>query len=78
VEQALESFDVDMTSSYVVGDRYIDMELAQRLNLKGILVKTGYGLGEIEYILPAQHIKPNHIAQDLLGAVRWILDKEQP
>ena len=78
VEQALESFDIDMTSSYVVGDRYIDMELAQRLNLKGILVKTGYGLGEIEYILPAQDIKPTHIAQDLLGAVRWILEKEQP
>ncbi len=75
--QALEYFDIDMTSSWVVGDRYIDMELAQRLSLKGILVKTGYGLGEIEYILPAQSIKPTHIAQDLLGAVRWILDKEK-
>ena len=41
--------------------------------LTGVLVKTGYGLGEIEYILPHKTAKPAHIAEDLLDAVRWIL-----
>ena len=58
-----------------------DIELAHRAGLKGVLVKTGYGLGEIEYILPRKTAKPAHIAEDLLDAVRWIMrggDGDQP
>jgi len=76
IDQACENFDIDMSSSYVVGDRYTDMELARRSNLKGVLVETGYGLGDIEYLLPNKSVKPDHIAKDLLGAVQWILDIE--
>lgn len=75
INQALESFEIDMSGSYVVGDRFTDMELAHRSNLKGLLVKTGYGLGDIEYILPNAPIRPLHIAQDLLHAVRWVLER---
>jgi D-glycero-D-manno-heptose 1,7-bisphosphate phosphatase len=77
INQALETFDIDMSNSYVVGDRYVDIELASRLNLKGILVKTGYGLGEIDYVLPQEPVKPSCIAQDLLDAVKWILGNEK-
>lgn len=77
IDQAREAFDIDMDRSYVVGDRHTDLEFASRSNLKGILVKTGYGLGETEYILPHIDIKPAYIAADLLDAVRWILDREK-
>ncbi|MBN1833025.1 MAG: HAD family hydrolase [Deltaproteobacteria bacterium] len=77
VHQALEAFDIDMSKSYMIGDRYVDMELASRLDLEGVLVKTGYGLGEIDYVLPQHPTKPKHIAQDLLNAVKWIL-REDP
>ncbi len=76
VGQALKAFDIDMSNSYVVGDRYVDIELAIRLNLRGVLVKTGYGLGEMEYIIPEMPLKPNHVAEDLLDAVKWILNQE--
>jgi D-glycero-D-manno-heptose 1,7-bisphosphate phosphatase len=76
VHQALKIFDIDMSNSYVVGDRYVDIELAIRLNLKGVLVKTGYGLGEVEYIIPKMPGKPNHVAEDLMDAVKWILNQE--
>jgi D-glycero-D-manno-heptose 1,7-bisphosphate phosphatase len=76
IHQALDAFDIDMSKSYMVGDRHVDMELASRLEIDGILVKTGYGLGEIDYVLPQQTIKPNHIAQDLLDAVKWILGED--
>jgi len=69
-------FEIDLRRSFVVGDMCSDMELAHRAGIKGILVKTGYGLGEIEYILPQKTTKPAHIAEDLLDAVRWILDAE--
>lgn len=73
IEKAREDFDIDMRASYVIGDRVSDIELAQRCNLKGILVKTGYGLGELEYVFPHSPFEPLHIAEDLLDAVRWII-----
>ena len=78
IKQALESFDIDMSDSYVIGDRYLDVEFAHRSNLKSIMVKTGYGLGDIEYILPNKPLRPLHIAKDLLHAVLWILEREKP
>jgi D-glycero-D-manno-heptose 1,7-bisphosphate phosphatase len=75
IEQARESFDIDMSNSYVVGDRYTDIELAHRSNLKSVLVETGYGRGDIEYVIPNKPIKPTYIARDLFEAVRWIVDR---
>lgn len=77
IQKACERFDIDLTKSYMIGDRYLDIELAHRSNLKGILVKTGYGLGEIDYVLPHMPLKPYHIAKDLLDAVRWIIGREK-
>ena len=73
IEQARRSFDIDMSRSFVVGDRYGDIELAHRAGIRGILVKTGYGMGEIDHVLPQKPEKPAHIARDLLHAVRWII-----
>ena len=77
IKKACECLDIDMTRSYVVGDRDIDMEMAHRAGLKGILVTTGYGLGEVEYVLPCSKFKPVHIARDLHHAVRYILENER-
>ena len=72
IEQAQKTFDIDMSNSYIVGDRYLDIELANRLNIKGILVKTGYGRGEIEHMLQGKQ-QPVYIAEDLLHAAEWIV-----
>ena len=77
IEKAGEDFDIEMGSSYVIGDRCTDIELAHRSGLNGILVKTGYGRGEIDHVLPQAQYEPAHIAQDLLGAVQWIIEKER-
>ncbi|MFC1534315.1 HAD hydrolase-like protein [Thermodesulfobacteriota bacterium] len=66
-----------MGHSYVVGDRHTDIEFANRSNVKGVLVKTGYGLGETKYILPESTTKAEYIAGDLLEAVTWILEREK-
>jgi D-glycero-D-manno-heptose 1,7-bisphosphate phosphatase len=73
VDRACEDFDIDMSRSWVVGDRYSDIELAHRCDIGGVLVKTGYGLGEALYILPRKRRQPDHVAEDLRDAVRWIL-----
>ena len=75
VQKACERFDIDMKNSYVIGDRCSDIELAERSKLQGIMVTTGYGLGDIEYVLPNKPFKPLHIAKDLLHGVRWIIEQ---
>ncbi len=77
IEQARGHFEIDMSRSYVIGDRCLDIEMADRCGLKGILVKTGYGRGEAEYILPSRTEKPVYIAEDMYDAVRWILETER-
>jgi D-glycero-D-manno-heptose 1,7-bisphosphate phosphatase len=74
IEKARRQFDIDMSGSFVVGDQCKDIELAAQCGMPGILVRTGYGRGEIEYVLPHGHYRPVHVADDLLGAVGWILE----
>ena len=77
VEQARRTFQIDMSHSYVIGDRHSDVDLAYGCGLKGILVKTGYGLGDLDHIIPHKKHKPHYVADDLLSAVKWILKQER-
>ena len=77
IEEARKAFEIDMDNSYVIGDRYSDIELALRSDMKGILVTTGYGQGDIDYVFPRLSFKPAHIARDLLHAVRWIIEEQE-
>lgn len=76
IRQAESRFAIDMSRSYVVGDRFSDVELAARCGLKSVLVETGYGRGDLQYVLPGRDIQPDHAAPDLEAAVRWILERE--
>jgi D-glycero-D-manno-heptose 1,7-bisphosphate phosphatase len=73
IEQARDSFDIDMSRSCVIGDHFTDIEMAHNCGLRSIMVKTGYGLGEADYIVPGMDHKPEYVANDLLDAVKWIL-----
>lgn len=76
IEQALNKYEIDLQKSFVVGDRLIDIEMGKKLNIKGILVKTGYGLGEMAFNLEKAQAKPDFIAENLLEAVEWILSSK--
>ncbi len=43
VDRAVEELGIDLTGSWVVGDKQSDIELAENLGIPGILVLTGYG-----------------------------------
>ena len=66
MQQAARDLDLDLSRSYLVGDRYKDVETAANAGVKGILVLTGYGRGEYDYLRPTQPVQPVHVAGDLL------------
>ncbi len=76
IEEAVKDLDLDLRSSYMIGDRGLDIEFAHRVGAKGILVLTGYGKGEWEYWGRQWKESPEYVAQDLFEAVRWILLQE--
>ena len=75
IEQAARELDLDLTRSYLVGDRYKDLETAANAGVTGILVLTGYGRGEYEHQSGAWPIPPAYVAEDLLDAAGWIITK---
>ena len=72
IKQACMDFEIDLTQSFVIGDMASDMELANQAGVKGIMVETGYGLGEIDFILPKKQLEITFIAENLLHAVRFL------
>ncbi|MFA7382993.1 MAG: D-glycero-beta-D-manno-heptose 1,7-bisphosphate 7-phosphatase [Desulfurivibrionaceae bacterium] len=71
--QAAADLGLDLARSYVVGDRWSDLKAAAAVQAKGILVLTGYGRGDYEYIGPVQSVQPSYVADDLYAAVQWIV-----
>lgn len=74
--QAARDMSIDLAGSFMIGDRYRDVEAAHRAGVKGVLVKTGYGADVLENIGPDQETpegKPDFIADNILQAVHWIL-----
>lgn len=76
--QAAKEHGIDLTRSFVIGDRYGDIELARRAGAAAILVRTGYGEGEHLWNASKWKFQPDFVAADLGDAVHWILrDKEK-
>lgn len=71
--RAARELSLDLPRSYVVGDRWSDLKAAANCQARGVLVLTGYGRGDYEYIGPGQAVQPHFVAEDLLAAVSWIL-----
>jgi D-glycero-D-manno-heptose 1,7-bisphosphate phosphatase len=72
--KAAADLQLDLPHSYVVGDRWSDLKAAAQCQAKGILVLTGYGRGDFEFIGPNQEIQPHYVAESLDDAVSWILE----
>lgn len=76
IEKAAKDLDIDISRSYMVGDKIIDVEFAHKAGAKGIMVMTGYGREELKHFSHEWKVHPDHIADDLYDAVKWILDQE--
>lgn len=73
LHRAAREHRLDLGRSFVVGDRYGDIELAHSAGCRGILVRTGYGEGEVAWHSGGWSSPPEYVATDLGLAVDWIL-----
>jgi histidinol-phosphate phosphatase family protein len=68
VEQAARELNLDLTRSWLVGDRTGDLETARVCGLRSVLLRTGCGGADGKYAT-----KPTTTCDDLLAAARFIL-----
>ena len=75
-DAALE-FDLDLSSSYIIGDKYSDLKTGVNAGSKTVLVRTGYGDEEFKE-MENWDFEPDFVADDLLQAAMWIIgDREK-
>ena len=73
LDQAVREHALDLNRSFVVGDRYGDVVLAESAGSRSVLVRTGYGEGELAWHAARWPTQPDFVAQDLAEAADWIL-----
>lgn len=75
MEQAAERFGIRLQESFVIGDRYVDVEMAHRARATSVLVLTGFGRGEWESERTRWPQQPDHVAENVYEAVQWVLGR---
>jgi D-glycero-D-manno-heptose 1,7-bisphosphate phosphatase len=74
--QAAKDLDLDLSRSFVVGDRWLDVALASRAGARGILVRTGYGATEETH--PPGGVVATAVVDHVHAAATWILTHQEP
>ncbi len=67
---AAADLDLDLSRSFMIGDRWHDLAAGEAVGLRGVLVRTGYG--RTEEASPGA-VAPAAIVDNLVDAVSWIL-----
>ena len=73
LHRAAADLGIDLSRSWMIGDRAGDLELAWSVGARAALVRTGYGRGELVHHAPAWPRPPDLVAEHLLEAVVAIL-----
>jgi D-glycero-D-manno-heptose 1,7-bisphosphate phosphatase len=70
-EQAARELGIDLTRSWVIGDKWLDVQLGHRIGGRGILVRTGWGA--LEEAVRPEGQAVDAICDTLAGAVAHLL-----
>jgi len=76
LEAAARDLDLELARSFIVGDSFKDIGAGHAAGLAGsVLLRTGYGRGELLWKDPPAGVWPDYVADDLEDALAWILSK---
>lgn len=68
---AAEKHGLDLSVSYMIGDKATDVEVGQRAGCRTVLLRSGFGEQVIagEYQWP---VKPDFVADTIVEAIAWV------
>jgi len=75
IRRAAAELGLDLARCWMVGDRHSDTELARNAGVRSAFVLSGYGRGELEHQSQAWQHRPDLVAENLLEAVRKIVEE---
>lgn len=64
--------DINLTHSYMIGDKASDLELAKNAGCTGIMVTTGYGERVLDGDYQSLDKRPDNVFASVLEAAQWI------
>lgn len=74
--KAAKDYNLNLSNCIVIGDVGTDMIAAHTVGAIKILVKTGWGKGSLdEYRYLWSEIEPDYVAEDILDAITWLINK---
>ncbi len=76
LKDAARKYDIDIGSSYIVGDKFTDLKTGRNAGCRTVLVLTGYGNDEMEN-RDEWEFTPDFIARDLYEAAIWIREESR-
>lgn len=76
IERAVKDLAIDINRSYMVGDKWSDIELAQRAGVHSVLVMSGFGPNDPGNKRPDRLKDPDFFAHSLSEAAGWIINHE--
>ena len=77
MDRAARDLDIDLKQSFMVGDKWSDIELGHRAGARSILVRSGFAPDDAGNERPSHVEDPDFTAHDLAEAADWIIEKGQ-
>ena len=75
IEKAVKKHSIDLNSSFLIGDSYVDMKCAKNANIRKIIVMTGHGKSEL-IKCKKENIFIEYVADNLLDASEYVLNED--
>jgi D-glycero-D-manno-heptose 1,7-bisphosphate phosphatase len=74
--RAAAELGIELSQSYMIGDKIEDILLGMKIRAVPVLVLTGSGRESLAK-LREQGIEPAYVAESILDAADWVLDRER-
>lgn len=73
LKQAEKDLNLDLEESFMIGDKWSDIEAGRRAGCRSIMVRTGHGKDELKKCVEYNHI----VVEDLYDAVKLIINENK-
>jgi len=73
-DQAVKDYNIDVTESFIIGDRMLDVEAGHKVGLKTLLVPEDKR--KVEEEMKQSNVKPDFYCEDFTKCVKHIIKKK--